>query len=146
MTQNITTKVFISYSHRDIEFVQRLHRSLREYNQSTWIDWQNISSVSDWWQEIKHGIKAATFFIFIISSQSVNSKICWNEIEQAAKLRKCIIPIIWQKDFDLQILHPALLRYNWLFFRDEDKFDDVFQLLLQRLNNAPDKIIRKCQN
>ena len=66
--------IFISYSRRDKDFVQILHRALLQSHYDTWVDWQDIAPTAEWWNEIKSGIEAAHTCIFVISPDSVASK------------------------------------------------------------------------
>ena len=65
--------VFISYSRKDKDFVQRLHDRLKALEQQVWVDWEDIPPTADWWSEIRAGIDGANTFIFVISPDSVTS-------------------------------------------------------------------------
>ncbi|MEL6331097.1 MAG: toll/interleukin-1 receptor domain-containing protein, partial [Cyanobacteria bacterium J06626_26] len=80
--------IFISYSRKDTAFVRILDAALIRSKYDTWVDWQNIPLTADWWQEIESGIEAAHTFIFILSPDSVASKVCRKEIEHAVKNNK----------------------------------------------------------
>jgi hypothetical protein len=123
--------VFISYSRKDKAFVQRLHAVLLEKHQDTWIDWQDIPPTADWWQAIERGIEGTNTFVFVMSFDSIVSEVCYREIDHAVKHNKRLVPIVRREDFEREQLHPALSRYNWLFFREQDGFDQAFELLLQ---------------
>ena len=69
------TKVFISYSRIDIEFAKRLTTELQKSELDFWIDWEGIPPSVDWWKEIEKGIEEADNFIFLISPDSVKSKV-----------------------------------------------------------------------
>jgi WD40 repeat protein len=126
--------VFISYSRKDQAFVQKLHAALHQQQRDPWIDWEDIPPTADWWQEIELGIEGANTFACVISPASVISKICYREIEHAAKHHKRIIPILWQEGFDPADIHPALSQHNWLFFRENDNFEQAFHLLLKAMD------------
>lgn len=59
-----------------------------------WVDWQDIPLTADWWKEICTGIEAADNFIFIISPESVRSKVCFDEIQRAVVHHKRIVPVL----------------------------------------------------
>jgi WD40 repeat protein len=132
--------VFISYSRKDKAFVQALHSALESHNQDTWVDWTDILPTADWWQEIQHGIEAANTFVFVISPDSVISKVCWDEIEHSVKHNKRMVPIVRREGFDTEQLHSALSRHNWLFFREGDEFDKAFLDLIDALDTDLDYI------
>lgn len=77
-------QVFISYSHHDKEFVNRLDYDLGESGISVWIDEKKIKVGDSISKKIEHGISICDFFLMVISKHSVNSK--WVEREYRAAL------------------------------------------------------------
>jgi hypothetical protein len=124
--------VFISYSRKDKEFAETLHTALETSGKDAWIDWQDIPLTSEWWKEIEAGIEGADTFIFVISPDSVASKVCGEEIGHAVKHNKRLFPVVRR---DVAQFDPnneaikALNKHNWLFFREEDDFEQAFQQL-----------------
>ncbi|MGV0024224.1 toll/interleukin-1 receptor domain-containing protein [Phormidesmis priestleyi] len=127
------TDVFLSYSRKDKAFVQTLHDALRAKEREIWVDWQAIPLTADWWQEIERGIEGTNTFVFVISPDSVASDICRDEIDHAVKHNKRLVPIVHREGFEMSAVHEALRRHNWLFFQEEDCFEEKFQLLLQAI-------------
>lgn len=125
------TDVFISYSRKDKEFVQSLNTTLDKINRKTWVDWDNIPLSADWWREIQEGIEASETFIFIITPSSVESEVCQKEINYAVKLNKRLVPVIRADSIDI---HPTLSKLNWLYFREEDNFEEAFLSLIRTLD------------
>ncbi|MGI0491537.1 TIR domain-containing protein [Alkalinema pantanalense CENA528] len=132
--------VFISYSRKDKEFVKTLHNALVQNNRNTWVDWEDIPLAADWWREIERGIEAADTFVFVISPDSVTSKVCRQEIDHAVQHNKRLVPILWRDDFDMQPVHPMLQKHNWLFCRESDDFDRAFQDLITVIDTDLDYI------
>ncbi|HEY9881022.1 MAG TPA: TIR domain-containing protein [Leptolyngbyaceae cyanobacterium] len=128
------TDVFISYSRKDKEFVQVLHRALTESQYETWVDWEDIPLTADWWEEIKAGIDAADTFLFVITPDSIASKVCGDEVDHAVTNHKRLVPIVRREGFDMTLVRPALGRHNWLFFRENDDFQTALQSLVQALD------------
>ncbi|MDZ8028259.1 MAG: TIR domain-containing protein, partial [Nostoc sp. DedQUE11] len=126
--------VFISYSRRDKEFVVVLQDALKAHNRETWVDWKDIPLTADWWAEIQAGIEATNTFVFVITPDSVVSKVCNQEIDHAVKNNKRLVPIVRREGFDMEQVNPALSRHNWLFFRQEDDFNTVFPKLIQAID------------
>lgn len=133
------TEVFISYSRKDTHFVKQLHAALKESNRETWVDWEDIPLTADWWQEIKDGIEAANAFVFVISPDSVISKVCRQEVDHAVNHNKRLIPIVYRIAED-KAIHPALVKHNWIFFGDGDDFNSNFQKLLHALDTDLDRV------
>jgi WD40 repeat protein len=115
------TKLFISYSRKDIDFARKLHSALKEINVDAWIDWIEIAPVADWWKQIQKGIETADGFLFLLSPDSITSDICNQEIEHAIKNGKRLIPLV-VRDVNPKDVHPGLAKLNWIFFRVQDDF------------------------
>src|SRR5579883_2361096 len=131
------TEVFISYSRKDKAFVQRLHDALKAHDRDTWVDWEGIPLTADWWQEIQRGIEGAQTFAFVLSPDSVASKVCRDEIDHAIANNKRLVPIVHREGFELDktiSAHEAINRHNWLFFREQDDFAIGFQGLLTAID------------
>jgi WD40 repeat protein len=132
--------VLISYSRKDTDFVKSLHAALTQQNQDTWVDWEDIPITADWWREIEAGIDASNAFVFVLSPDSIASKICYQEIEHAVKQNKRLIPIVRRENFDPDQVHPMIGRHNWLYFREQDDFDRAFGQLLQAITTDLDYV------
>lgn len=91
--------LFISYSHKDAEFVDKLASSLIEKNIKVWKDkWKTLTGDS-FVREIQAGIKGANFFCVVLSNNSLESKWVSEEIklaiEEESKADKLtILPIL----------------------------------------------------
>ena len=132
--------VFISYSRADQAFVKVLHRALTQSHYDAWVDWEDIPLTADWWREIQGGIEAADTFIFVISPDSLASKVCRKEVKYAAANQKRLMPIVLRDDFVRGDVPPDLSRHNWLYFREGDDFDVAFQALVKALDTDLDYI------
>lgn len=139
---------FISYSRKDLEFVRRLFDGLQRIGHDTWIDWEGIPYSGDWWTEIQDGIISANNFIFVLSPNSLSSRVCNLELAFAIENGKRILPILYQPIDEKTIrgewfgtdwegtAHQnwiLLQSINWIQF-DEDNFDRSFQELVAALS------------
>lgn len=73
--------VFISYSRRNLEFVQQLVAALKKSGKDPWFDQlkeplTGIAAGAPWWEAIKYGIETVDNFLFVISPDSIGSPIC----------------------------------------------------------------------
>ena len=125
--------VFISYSRRDKDFVETLNKALECSHYDTWIDWDDIEFTEDWWKAIETGIEASHTFIFVISPDSASSQYCRKEAEHAAMHHKRIIPIV-RRDICADDVCKTISKLNWLFFRENDDFESVFDRLIETIN------------
>lgn len=144
--------VFISYSRRDGQFVQRLNNALVEENRIVWVDWQGIPAGEDWWKEIESGIENAETFVAVISENWLASPICHQELDYAVNNNKRIIPLVHQRiDGEIekrvkgdwmdkpyeQVARAnweSLRNLNWIFVDSEEAFDTGFAKLLATID------------
>ncbi len=105
--------VFISYSRKDQEFVRRLEAELQERGRKAWVDWQGIRPIEEFMQAIYRAIESTDTFIFILSPDSVASKICERELEHAVKHKKRMIPVV-ARAVDAAAVPEPLAKLNWI--------------------------------
>lgn len=134
------SEVFISYSRKDKVFVQKLNDSLDAIGRDAWVDWEGIPVTAEWWQEIQKGIEEANTFIFVLSPNSIQSKVCRDEVEYAVSLNKRLIPVVSDSGFDSAAVHPSLAKINYQFFREEDVFEKSFLSLVKALDTDLDHV------
>lgn len=133
-TNNVRkTKIFISYSRKDKPFVRKLNGAIDALGIDAWVDWEGIPLSSDWMNEITLSIQASDAFIFVISPDSLRSKVCINELELAISLNKKIIPVLYREPEKRQKLHPKLASTNWVYLRTRK---DDFKATLPKLVEA----------
>ena len=131
--------VFISYSRKDKEFVQELHAALARQNRDVWVDWEDIPLTADWWKEIQSGIEAAHTFVFVISPDSAESKVCYDEIAYAAQTGKRIVPLLYRSVSQAEKLHDAVKSHNWINFENAD-FPTAFNGLVKAMDTDLDHV------
>lgn len=92
-------KVFISYSHKDKVFVNKLVNSLRENGVDTWTDSKEIFAGNNLIEKIKDGISSVDYFVMVLSKNSINSK--WVNYELSATIlneisreEKIVLPVL----------------------------------------------------
>ena len=88
------SEVFISYSRKDIGPVRRMHAALAARERQTWVDWEGIPPTAEWMQEIRGAIDAAQAFAFVLSPDSLASRVCREELEHAVAQGKRLIPVV----------------------------------------------------
>jgi WD40 repeat protein len=125
--------VFISYSRRDREFVERLSAALEAQGKDAWVDWEDIPASAQWRREIEDGIDGADAFLYVISPASVTSRECGQELDHALERRKRILPIV-HREVDPAEVRPEAAAINWVYLRDEDPFEDRVRALIEALN------------
>jgi WD40 repeat protein len=126
---------FISYSHADRPFVQRLRDALIERSKTVWVDEQDIPAASRWADDLKGAIEQADSFVFVISPDAVASVECRKELDHAASLNKRIIPVK-TRETPVAALPEELRRRQ--FVPGRGTFDDDFDSSLAQLVSAID--------
>ncbi|MDD2922548.1 MAG: toll/interleukin-1 receptor domain-containing protein [Anaerolineales bacterium] len=123
-------QLFISYSRKDTDFARKLAAQLETEGLEIWVDWEDIPPSVDWMKEIQKGIEESDIFLFIVSPDSICSKVCAEETAHAVANGKRIIPVI-ARDIDVKEAPPAITHLNWIFFsRPQDTFEASFQKIL----------------
>jgi WD40 repeat protein len=107
--------VFISYSHQDIEFVDRLQVTLKSRGIDAFVDREQVQKGEEWWARIKQLITEADTIVFALSPGSLDSKVCKDEVEFAERLNKRFVPIV-VRDLQGRTALAALARLNYIFF------------------------------
>ena len=131
------TSLFISYSRKDIDSARRLTEAFERQNLDFWIDWEGIPPTVDWWKEIEKGIEEADAFLFLISPDSVTSKVCKQELEHATKNGKRLIPLV-VRNVKAEEASQVLRSLNWIFIRPRDDFNASFEKLITALKTDYD--------
>lgn len=136
------TKVFLSYSRKNLDWADWLVEELTDRGIEVLIDREDIVGGEAWEPRIYSLIDQADTVIFLISTPSVTSKICHQEVDYAESLNKRFIPLLLQdpvSDTGEKISPPdALSRINYIFFdkgSDPHKsVDDLVEALLVDLD------------
>jgi WD40 repeat protein len=132
--QGANGKVFISYSRKDKTFVQKLNDALDNAGVNAWVDWEGIELASDWMSRITAAIQGGDAFLFVISPDSLASKVCAEELELGLKLNKKLIPILYRDPEKGSTMHEKLAATNWVYLRPQDNFDETLPKLIEAIN------------
>ncbi|MCC6887407.1 MAG: SUMF1/EgtB/PvdO family nonheme iron enzyme [Hyphomicrobiales bacterium] len=127
------TKVFISYSRRDRDFVDRLMAALEAQEHiEVFRDTDDILPTEEWQQRLERLIGEADTIVFCLSPNSTASDVCRWEAELAERLNKRIAPIvICDVAGDIP---PALAKLNYICFTKPNEFDRSLSYLITALD------------
>lgn len=137
------TDAFISYSRKDKDFIRTLADRLDTNEITYWVDWEGIPLAADWWKEIQIGIDNADSFIFVISEDSITSKVCRQEVDHAVESHKRIIPVLWREIKDKEVfgqMHPSISSHNWIFMDEGKDLEAATTALVDTLKADPEHI------
>lgn len=107
--------LFISYAREDASKVCPIIQDLERYF-DCWVDWDDIRPGRYWQREITSGIRGCRYFLFFVSSFSLESEWCLKELRLALWWNKPIMPIV----FDPALTLPRVLTSRqWVIFSDD---------------------------
>lgn len=128
ISSSTRTKVFISYSHKDVRYLEQLIEHLTYYERKNLIEFwddKKIAAGSQWREEIKRAIESAKVAVLLISPSFSSSKfIAENELP----------PLLVAAEKDGVIILPVIVRpFN---------FEDTELVIFQAVN-SPSKPVAK---
>lgn len=85
--------IFISYSHADHEYVNKLHAALLSEGFDAWIDGR-IDYGDQWPKVIQKHLDECNAFLIVMSGNSFESDMVQNEITRAREKKKTIFPLL----------------------------------------------------
>lgn len=139
-------RIFISYSRADTLFIEELIPLLRRAfpGHDLWYD-REITGGEDWWNRILSEIAACDLFIYLLSNDSLESKYCQNEITEALRLQKAILPIYVRAKTRLDRTRPDLageLSRRQIVdlsrgFADSEAFTELYRAIQDKVNTRP---------
>ena len=89
--------IFISYSHKDSEYANRLADSLEAKGLDVWID-ERIDYGETWPRKIRENLDACSAFVVIMTGQAEESRWVQNELTRAQRLGKRVFPLLLEGD------------------------------------------------
>jgi formylglycine-generating enzyme required for sulfatase activity len=116
------TRVFISYSRKDMAFADRLEATLKARGFEVLIDREEIYAFEDWWKRIQVLVGRADTVVFVLSPDAVRSDVALKEVAYAASLNKRFAPLVCRRVED-RAVPEALRRLNFIFFDDPEQFE-----------------------
>jgi len=130
--------VFVSYRRKDVDFAKKVVSALKDTGREVWVDWEDIPpGVEGFSDEIQLGIEAANAFIAILSPAYLESEYCLMELREAIRLKKKIIPIVYQK-FEPTPPPEGIGHINWVYFTphagQENTFEESFPKVVEALD------------
>lgn len=108
-------KVFVSYSRADLAFADELATGLEIAGFAPLIDRHSIREGEDWKKRLGALIAEAGSIVFVLSPDSAKSTVCAWEVEEAARLSKRVLPVLWRPLGDAPA-PPRLSALNYVRF------------------------------
>lgn len=116
VNNSVISEIFVSYAREDKGFVRRLNEELSKQSRNVWVDFDDILPAAEFMKAIYLAIEASDTVIFVLSPDSIVSKVCAEEIAHAVGCNKRLVPVVCRDVKDDDVV-PALRALNWIFFR-----------------------------
>ena len=127
-------KVFLSYSRRDSEFVDRLDRDLSSRGYQVWVDREDIVGGGEdrWRRSTVRAIHDSDVMVLVLSPNSVESEHVERELSVAADNRRRVVPVLLR---ECQIPHGFQYELAGLQYADFSTvgFDEAMHQLAAQL-------------
>ncbi len=104
---------FISYSRKDKAFAIELKERLEAAGFEILFDLEDILGSEDWARRLADMIAAADHFVFVISPDSCQSRVCSVEINTAMELSKSILPVAF-RETPIEVVPEAIRARQWI--------------------------------
>jgi len=109
------TRVFISYSRKDLAFAEALVASLIARGFEAYLDKKDILPGEPWRERLSALIARADAVVFLISPDSVlSSSVCDWELNETERMGKRLLPVVTRRAEDGKV-PSRLSRLNWIF-------------------------------
>jgi hypothetical protein len=109
----VTKNIFMSYSRRELGFVDQLTGKLEEQGYGVWLDYRVLIPGSPWDAQIEKGIRESDTILLVVSKASLASEYVELEWREFLKMKKRFILLI----FEAVDLPKELEPFEWVDFR-----------------------------
>lgn len=114
-------KVFVSYSRADTDFALDLVAGLQACGFEAFIDQEDIAPGEPWEARLGGLIESADTMVYVLSPDSLASTHCSWEVEEALRLNKRLLPVIWRV-VDDNAVPKNLSQLNYTFFSVKNSY------------------------
>ncbi|QHL87638.1 TIR domain-containing protein [Nibribacter ruber] len=137
--------VFISYSSKDSEFIERLSVNLVKNRINVWLDKWAMQPGDSLIDKIQQGLTDSSFLLVVLSNNSVESEWCKKELNsglmrELEEKKVVVIPILLEK-----CKVPLLLKEK-LYADFTEDFDKGFESLLRPLQKLSSEHLGRVKN
>ena len=124
----MTNDVFISYSRKNLDFVEQLHQYLVNNGISAWFDKDDIKVSDHWRTSIVEGIQNCKVFLLVLSPGSAASVNVRKEVDLAERHEKIIVPLMWQQTKIPVAMQYQLAGIQYMDFKETPSDENLNQL------------------
>jgi hypothetical protein len=113
----VKPNLFISYSRREVSFVNNLVDDLEDDGFNVWLDYRSLIPGTPWAEQIDQGIADAQVILLVVSKAAMDSKYVAMEWERVLELNKRVVLLV----FEVVDLPTHLACFEWVDFRSSYK-------------------------
>ena len=132
MSPNQKPNIFMSYSRREVSFVNNLVEDLENNDYTVWLDYRSLIPGTPWAGQIEKGIVESEVILLVVSKASMASEYVEMEWKRVLEQGKRVILVI----FEAVDLPEELEHYEWVDFRG--KYEDGLEELMRQID-APEQ-------
>ena len=129
-------KIFLSYAHEDIGMTKKIYQDLKRYGLNIWFDYESLLGRQNWKFEINNAIKESTYFLALLSKESIDSigyvqkelKIALEMLDSYPENKTYILPVRIE---DCEPLEERLSDLHWINVFPENEYQNGLNKILQ---------------
>ena len=125
--------VFMSYSRREVPFVNNLVDDLEDNGYDVWLDYRSLIPGTPWKEQIDQGITDSEVIVLVVSKAAMASEYVELEWKNVLELGKRVILVI----FEAVDLPEELECFEWVDFRG--KYEDGLEELMRQLDQPEEE-------
>jgi hypothetical protein len=135
-----TYDVFVSYPHKEREWVRSFVKTLEEHNLKVWFDEKAILPGESFAEKLQDGLRNSKTVVYVVTPEVVNSKWALVELGGALGLDKPLIPIV-SEDVPVGELVQPIRRRRWIIKSDPlTNANEVARLFSQNGGNSSNTV------
>jgi TIR domain len=139
--ENISMRVFISYSSKDEGLATKVVKSLEDAGLDAWYQKREILPGDNWAEKIAAGLKESTAMVVLVTPAALESDAVRNSISYAlteSAFSKRLIPVIVgeSEDFPADQMPWIFKRLHTVTLSKDGKNEDQFKQIAQALKDA----------
>ncbi len=134
-----TPKVFSSYAHEDIGMAKKIYNDLKSYNIEIWFDQVSLQPGQNWEYEIEDAIENCSFFIALLSNNSINKK---GYVQKESKKALDILDYFPENEIFLipirleecKIISKKISKRQWVDLFPDNKYNEGIYRIAKTIN------------
>lgn len=132
--------VFISYDKEDRNYVLKIRDKLKEAGIAVWVETYDLGGGANVLSKVGQAVVDAKIFVYLVSADSVKSKLCKDQLALAYVSKKAVIPVTFEDRNEVSQtmdngMRLQLAGFEW-FFLARDSIEDGLPSLVERIKQT----------